>query len=150
MKIERYSGGINLVCTGKWAEPTGTRVAVVMGIPTAIIAFVILTHAAYRGIACPIHECLGIYCFLCGVTRSTWAILDGNFELAFTFNPMFFILLPYALLKYYELSAYFIKEKKIRLSVDLGFLVIAALVYMFWRNQWASLQPLPVDVFFTK
>ena len=148
MKTEKYDGGIYVTFTARFLDGIGIRIGIAFAIPFVIGLFVLITHIFYKGIACPVHECLGIYCFLCGVTRSTWAILEGKLVEAYNFNPMFFILIPYALLKYYEIAVCFVRTKKIRLSVDLLFLLIAALIFMIWRNQWNFLQPLPVDVIF--
>ena len=148
MKFEKYSGGCNVCFTGKWADSIGFRTVITFALPIIAGLFVLITHVFYRGIACPIHECLGIYCFLCGVTRSSWAVLEGRFVDAYNFNPMFFILLPYLLLKYCEMGAFFIKTKKLRLTWDVLFLFIAAVVYMVWRNLWGFLQPLPVEAIF--
>lgn len=148
MKFEKCNGGCNICFSGKWADSIGIRVVITFALPITAGLFVLITHVFYRGIACPIHECLGIYCFLCGVTRSSWAVLEGRFVDAYNFNPMFFILLPYLLLKYCEMGTFFIKAKKLRLTWDVLFLFVAAVVYMIWRNLWVFLQPLPVEAIF--
>lgn len=49
-------------------------------------------------VPCPFYKITGCYCPGCGVTRAALALLHGNPEQAFRYNPLVFSLLPlYAL-----------------------------------------------------
>ena len=43
---------------------------------------------------CVIHKVTGLYCTGCGITRATYALLHGDFSIAFRQNALAFFLLP--------------------------------------------------------
>lgn len=43
---------------------------------------------------CLFHDWTGLHCAGCGMTRATYALLDGRLADAFRFNPLGMILLP--------------------------------------------------------
>lgn len=45
-------------------------------------------------IGCPIKYITGIPCLGCGMTRATLSILKLDFDMAFYYHPMIFVLLP--------------------------------------------------------
>lgn len=96
--------------------------------------FIIITYINKHGISCPLEHFTGIYCFLCGCTRSTWAILDLNFKAAYYYNPMYFLLLPYFILKYIEISYRYIRYNEFKITKDMIFIFISVLLFMVWRN----------------
>ncbi len=46
---------------------------------------------------CLLHEATGLLCPACGGTRALGELLQGNFALAFRYNPFFILLLPFFL-----------------------------------------------------
>ena len=61
MKVEKYDGGIYVTFTAKFLDGIGIRIGIAFAIPFIIGLFVLITHIFYKGIACPVHECLGVY-----------------------------------------------------------------------------------------
>ena len=49
------------------------------------------------GTACPLIYIFDIPCPLCGMTRAHIALLKGDIELAFAYNPLFFLGIPFIL-----------------------------------------------------
>lgn len=60
-------------------------------------------------IPCPFHKITGFYCPGCGITRMFISILQFDFYSAFRYNPLLFILLPFAL---YLFIDYLIRKEK--------------------------------------
>lgn len=98
------------------------------------LSYVIITKYTGLGIACPLEAMTGYYCLFCGCTRSTLALLDGNLLAAYYYNPMYFLLLPYFILKYIEITYHYIKNNTVKITSDIIYIIIAAFIYMFFRN----------------
>ena len=96
--------------------------------------FVLISFYYKKGIDCPFYHYFGFYCFLCGCTRSTWAILELNLEAAYNYNPFYFLLLPYCICKYIEMSYRYIKFNEFKITKDMIFLIISAFIFMILRN----------------
>lgn len=110
------------------------RFFICLSITFIVILFVFITDYFKSGIDCPLHSLTGIYCFLCGCTRSTWALLDFNLQQAYNYNPLYILLFPYLILKYIEICYVYIKENKFQVNKDMIFLIINAFIFMFFRN----------------
>lgn len=110
------------------------RFFICLSITFIVILFVFITDYFKSGIGCPLHSLTGIYCFLCGCTRSTWALLDFNLQQAYNYNPLYILLFPYLILKYIEICYVYIKENKFQVNKDMIFLIINAFIFMFFRN----------------
>lgn len=98
------------------------------------IFFVLISFYYKKGIDCPLYHYFGYYCFLCGCTRSTWALMEFDIVAAYYYNQFYFLLLPYFIFKYIEMSIDYIKNNKIRITKDLIFLIICAFIFMILRN----------------
>ncbi len=77
-----------------------------------LLVFVLLTGLGVAAIAAPnfvlqysppciFNYFFGFnYCWGCGLTRATLAVLDGNFEVAWHLNRLIFIVLPLIIFQY--------------------------------------------------
>lgn len=67
---------------------------IISGRTKFLIAFVLIVAVGlptYRQLGidlCPLHRFAGMPCPACGVTRSTWLLLHGDFNGAFSINPL--------------------------------------------------------------
>ena len=61
------------------------------------IVYAIFFKITGIGIPCPIHELFHLNCPGCGISRMIFSILEFNFYQAFRYNPLLFILLPFAI-----------------------------------------------------
>lgn len=84
------------------AQPTSNLESRRRLIHTAIslVLLVAVYFGFYRitglAIPCVFYEVTGWYCPGCGISRTLLAILSGDFYQAFRYNPLLFILLPFA------------------------------------------------------
>lgn len=63
-------------------------------------------------IPCPFHKITGFYCPGCGITRCVLSLLQRDFYVAFRYNPLVFILLPFILFYFgYQLYLYITNQK---------------------------------------
>lgn len=46
------------------------------------------------GVTCPIKFLTGVSCAGCGMSRAWWAFLRGDLVAAFSFHPLFFLVIP--------------------------------------------------------
>lgn len=103
-------------------------------ITICLILFIFISFHYKKGIDCPLYHYFGYYCFLCGCTRSTWALLELDIVAAYYYNPFYFLLLPYCVFKYIDMSINYIKNNKIEITKDMIFLIICAFIFMILRN----------------
>lgn len=90
---------------------------------------------------CPVYAITGYKCPGCGSQRAFYNLFQGNFMMAFIYNPLMFILVPYILFGIYiEYIANLSNKKIVRLRNILfgkwAILVLALLiiVYTIIRN----------------
>ena len=82
-------------------------------------------------IPCIFNIFTGYLCPSCGISRMCVEILKGNFEKAYYYNRLIFILLPLFFVFFVKWSADYIRTGKIRhskLEMVLVFLVVATLL----------------------
>ena len=91
------------------AEPLNRRLLSVAGVGAAGLALA----AAYQvsggrvGVPCLLHATTGLDCPLCGTTRMTAALMQGDLAAAWHFNMVMVVVAPLAaLLVGYQLAAY--------------------------------------------
>jgi hypothetical protein len=82
------------------------------------------------GVPCVFHELTGLYCPGCGITRAAASLLSLNFEQAFRYNPLVFVLLPLFLV--YLLT----RSKKLPRTSNaiMAIMLVAALAFGLLRN----------------
>ena len=122
------------------------RILLCVGLVIAFFTYFIITFVDYNGYECPFHKYLGVYCFLCGLTRSMWSLFNGQIYLAFCFNPLYIILLPYIVLKLFEMGKRYIQKDEFAISFDLIYLIISAFLFMVYRNTIVDFQPPEKDL----
>lgn len=71
-------------------------------------------------IPCPLFKISGIPCPLCGMTRAIIAFFEGNFQLAFSLHPLFFVF-PFAFL-------FFCHARIIKNKIGLAFIVVISIL----------------------
>lgn len=94
-------------------------------------------------IPCIFHEITHLYCPGCGTTRMLVAILTGDFYQAFRYNPLVFVLLPFAII---YLIDYLISKVKGRNSLLARtpnwvwvLVIIVLVIYGVMRNlSWSN------------
>ncbi len=94
-------------------------------------------HTSYNiGIPCVIHTTTGLDCPGCGMTRATVSVFKLDFQSAFEYNPIVFLVIP--LLAYLILGNLYawvfqkkFKELPIYIIISLAILVI---VFTIFRN----------------
>lgn len=90
-------------------EPLDRRVVGLAGTLAggAVLAVVNGLSGGRIGLPCPFHALTGLNCPFCGTTRMAAALLQGDVERAWSFNPPMFVVLPVvALLVGYMLLAW--------------------------------------------
>lgn len=110
------------------------RIILCIVINFILTAFVLITHQTRRGIDCPIEALTGIYCAMCGATRSTWSVLDGDFVTAYHYNVFYFLLLPYFIPRYIYSWYQFIKYKRIKTNIDFWLIFLVGIGFIILRN----------------
>lgn len=98
------------------------------------IVYILMSYYIRDGIRCPIYQSTGIYCALCGATRSTWAILNRNFVAAYHYNAFYFFMLPYFIPRYIYSWYQYIRTKKINLNIDFWLIFLVAILFIIARN----------------
>ena len=89
-------------------------------------------------IPCPIKELTGLYCPGCGITRMFKSLLELDFYAAFRYNPLLFIMLPFALVLYFDYVVR--KDKSFYKKIPEGYLVYYnCFTYCIWYFKKYSL-----------
>jgi hypothetical protein len=65
-----------------------------------LMTYLILSHYLNIYIFCPIKKLTGFFCPGCGLTRMLYSLITLNFYQAFRYNPLLFIMFPFALALY--------------------------------------------------
>lgn len=70
---------------------------IITSILISIIILIFLYLNKHYGfyIPCVFRKTTGLYCPGCGATRCILALLKGNIKASFSYNPIFFIMLPF-------------------------------------------------------
>ena len=86
------------------------------------------------GLPCPIHELFHVNCPGCGISRMFMSILELNFYQAFRYNPLLFILFPFAIVLMIDASIAYINERntKIYSKVPIwGWIILLVIIIGF-------------------
>ena len=110
-----------------------------------LIIYLILGKKFNIFIKCPIHEIFHVYCPGCGLTRMLLSLLKLDFYQAFRYNPLLFILLPFAIFLFIEnIYSEYKKKKSIfkRIPNYIWYILIMILLtYGVVRNFFPYLSP---------
>lgn len=108
--------------------------SVLVGISLVILALIylkVLAPALNIHMPCVFNAITGYYCPGCGITRTSLALLDGQFYQAFRWNMIIFILIPFLGL-YYFLAK---KEKyHTQSNVVMGIMLVLTMGFFILRN----------------
>lgn len=55
---------------------------------------VVLNPYKGQGLTCPFHALTGLWCPICGSSRSLYSLLHGEVRASFMHNPLFLVVLP--------------------------------------------------------
>ncbi len=86
---------------------------------TLFLGYYFLNTIFHLSISCPFYKLTHLYCPGCGSTRMLFSLLKLDFKSAFAYNPLLFILLPFACI-YYLYSNYiylFELENKVKKNI---------------------------------
>ncbi len=84
---------------------------------------------------CLFNRLTGLHCPGCGMTRATWAGLNGNFAQAFRLNPLGVILLPLAVLALAIEMIGWVRGRALPIRLHLGLKsggVLVGTILLFW------------------
>ena len=111
-----------------------------------LIIYLIVGKIINIYIPCPLHKLTGLYCPGCGITRMLLAILRLDFYKAFRYNPLAFVLSPFAI---FLLVDYIYKSYKNKIPIYKRInknvwyvLIFILLVYGVLRNIFPILAPI--------
>ena len=92
---------------------------------TTVLAIIVVYAVLFMlGITCPIKYLTGVSCPGCGMSRACFNALRLDFKSAFSYHPLWFLLLPFAA----TVLVFFLKKKRraLRITVTLGALLMLA------------------------
>lgn len=79
----------------RWSRRILLVFAAAVGIPAVATLVYHFPPSEYKFYPpCPLNKITGLHCPGCGATRCVGALVRGDFEQAFAYNPMFILLLP--------------------------------------------------------
>ena len=111
-----------------------------------LILYLCLGHLFHLYIPCLFHFLTGLYCPGCGLTRMLYSIIKLDFNKAFHYNQLLFVLFPFALffIINYIYSLIYNKQPLIKKIPDYIWyiLIIILLIYGVLRNIYVPLQPI--------
>ena len=103
-----------------------------------LLIYVLVGNKVNLYIPCPIKFITGLYCPGCGITRMILSILKGDLYQAFRYNPLVFILTPFLIFYFLEISISKICNKKSICKKIPNYvfyiLIVALVVYGVLRN----------------
>lgn len=112
------------------------KIAVIVSIVTITAIYFFINPAEKNlGVQCLFFKATGLFCPGCGGQRAFHALLHGNFEQAFDFNPLIFIILPLIGIKFYE--EIFEKQIVPAFIFSRRFLIVFIIfivIFTFYRN----------------
>jgi hypothetical protein len=87
---------------------------------------------------CPSRYVTGYDCPGCGSQRAVHAVLNGDLEKAFDYNPLLFFLLPYGILVGVFEWIFFLRNTSFRMVLINRYLILGVFVFIviftIWRN----------------
>ena len=111
-----------------------------------LIAYLIIGKLIGFYLPCPIHKITGFYCPGCGITRMFLYIFKLDFYKSFRSNMLVFILLPFAIVLYFEkIYSNYKKKKSLYDKIDIKVwyvLLVIVLIYGILRNIFPILAPI--------
>ncbi len=97
---------------------------------SAVLAVAVLYALLFAlGITCPIKYVTGISCPGCGMSRACFSALRLDFEAAFSYHPLWILLLPFAV----ALILLRVKKKRLALRICVFAGAVLMLVVFIWR-----------------
>lgn len=98
------------------AEPPITgAVLAKRAVVAAVLAAVLAAFVVWGPAICPVRNSVGVPCPGCGLTRSTVALLHGDFERALHFHPLVWLMLPIFLVMVIEEVYIFVRRERLTL-----------------------------------
>lgn len=115
------------------------KIGMALFLGVVVFCYIFFSNQSKIVIPCLFHKITGLYCPGCGITRCFNALLHFDFYQAFRYNPLVFILLPFALV--YLLITIYSKLRGKRNLLDKKIpswmwylLVVVALIFGIIRN----------------
>ena len=110
-----------------------------------LVLYLLISIVFHPVIPCVFHEVTGLYCPGCGISRMLISILKFDFYQAFRYNPLLFIMLPFALALivdhiYSTINKKQSLYKKINNKVWI-ILCVVLIIYGIVRNIYVPLSP---------
>lgn len=110
-----------------------------------LVLYLLISIVFHPVIPCIFHEVTGFYCPGCGISRMLISILKFDFYQAFRYNPLLFIMLPFAFLLiinhiYSTINKKQSLYKKINNKVWI-ILCVVLIIYGIVRNIYVPLSP---------
>ena len=110
-----------------------------------LVLYLLISIVFHPVIPCVFHEVTGLYCPGCGISRMLISILKFDFYQAFRYNPLLFIMLPFAFLLIIN-HIYSMINKKQSLYKKINnkvwiILCVVLIIYGIVRNIYVPLSP---------
>lgn len=89
------------------------------------VTYYLIFNKFHIGIPCLFNKLTNLLCPGCGITRCFFAIFEGEFQKAFNYNQLVFILLPAFIVYYlYNEFAYICNFKKIQIPKFITYILL--------------------------
>lgn len=107
------------------------RLLAVAGVAAAGALYIVICRWTGWGIPCLFHRITGLYCPGCGVSRMLLSMATLDFAAAFRWNPLLFVLSPFAAVYLlYGLYAYLFQKENVLLRRTPGIVWILLIVLL--------------------